>query len=418
MSETELASDLVNRRSFMQRIATGSALLAAGPGLASLLAACAREVEREAVSATATGGPAPGALVKADLILRSSRPLDLETPVHLLGPYLTPNEAFFVRTHHDEPRLDVGTWRLKVEGLVDRPLALTLDELKALPRHEVTAVLQCSGNGRANFKPRVPGVPWEKGAVGNARWAGARLADVLAKAGLRPGGLHVVLQGADQPVLPTTPRFGRSVPIARALHPDTIVAYEMNGAPLPYLHGYPARLVVPGWVGDDWVKWLTTLRVQKSEFEGFFFQTAYRYPKKPVKPGEKVHPADMAPMSEMVVKSLITAPLAGSRIPRGSFPVRGVAWTGGDARITQVEVSTDGGTTWTQARLVGEDRPYAWRQWELEAAPPKEQPGGLFTLLSRATDDRGRRQRVEPSPWNPSGYQWNAADSVEVHDGL
>jgi DMSO/TMAO reductase YedYZ molybdopterin-dependent catalytic subunit len=233
MSETNSASEPVNRRSFLQRIAAGAALFMAGPGLASLLAACAREAERAAVTATATGGPAPGAMVKAPLILRSSRPLDLETPVHLLGHYLTPNEAFFVRTHHDEPRLDAGTWRLNVEGLVNKRLTLTLDDLKALLRHEVTAVLQCSGNGRAYFQPRVPGVPWEKGAVGNARWAGARLADVLAKAGLKPGGLHVVLQGADQPLLPATPRFGRSIPISKALHPDTIVAYEMNGAPLP-----------------------------------------------------------------------------------------------------------------------------------------------------------------------------------------
>lgn len=404
---------LVDRRAFLKRLAGGTALLTAGPGMASLLVACAREAERATASASATAN-GPKALVKADLILRSSRPLDLETPVSWFEQYLTPNEAFFVRTHHDEPRLDVATWRLKVEGLVAAPLALTLADLKALPRHEVTAVLQCSGNGRAHFEPRVPGVPWSKGAMGNARWAGARLADVLAKAGLKPEGLHVVLQGADQPVLPTTPRFGRSLPIAKALHPDTIVAYEMNGEPLPYLHGFPARLVVPGWVGDDWVKWLTTLRVQRNEFDGFFFQTAYRYPKQPIEPGAKVHPEDMAPMSEMPVKSLIASPLAGSRIPRATWPIRGVAWTGGNGRITKVEVSADGGRTWTEARLVGEDRPYAWRQWALDWQLPADQPAGRLVLLSRATDDRGQTQPIGPSPWNPSGYQWNAADAVEV----
>lgn len=402
----------LDRRAFLRRLAAGGALFAAGPGLTSLLAACAREAERAVSSASATPGLA--ADVKADLILRSSRPLDLETPVHWFDRYLTPNEAFFVRTHHDEPRLDAATWRLRVEGLVGKPVELSLADLQALPRHEVTAVLQCSGNGRAYFKPRVPGVPWEKGAVGNARWAGARLADVLAKAGVKAGGKHVVLQGADKPVLPTTPRFGRSIPIEKALHPDTIVAYEMNGEPLPYLHGHPARMIVPGWVGDDWVKWLTTLRVQQHEFEGFFLQTAYRYPKKPIKPGEKVHPEDMAPMAEMVVKSLIAAPIAGARVPRGLVPIRGVAWTGGDARITSVEVSTDGGRTWVQARLEGEDRPYAWRQWAHDWTPDPGQRGGKVTLLARATDDRGHVQPVGPAPWNPSGYQWNSADTVEV----
>lgn len=304
MRDTSSVDSSVSRRSFLQRLATGTALFAAGPGLSSLLAACAREAER----AVATASPGPDALVKSELILRSSRPLDLETPVRFFEHYLTPNEAFFVRTHHDEPRLDGATWRLKVEGLVD----------------------------------------------------------------------------------------------------------EMNGAPLPYLHGFPARLVVPGWVGDDWVKWLTTLRVQRREFEGFFFQTAYRYPKKPLKPGEKVHPEDLAPMAEMPVKSLITAPLAGSRIPRGAVPIRGVAWTGGDARIAKVEVSTDSGRTWAQARLIGEDRPYAWRQWTFDREPPTGQPRGPLTLMSRATDDRGHSQPVGQSPWNPSGYQWNSADTVEV----
>ena len=402
----------LDRRGFLRRIAATAGLLAAGPGLSSLLAACAREAEQASTVASAT--PGPGANVKADLIVRSSRPLDLETPVQWFDRYLTPNEAFFVRTHHDEPRLDAATWRLRVEGLVGKPVEVTLDDLRALPRHEVTAVLQCSGNGRAFFEPRVPGVPWEKGAVGNARWAGARLADVLARAGVKAGGKHVVLQGADKPVLPATPRFGRSIPLEKAQHPDTLVAYEMNGQPLPYLHGYPARLVVPGWVGDDWIKWLTTLRVQAEEFDGFFFQTAYRYPKKPAKPGDTLGPGDTAPMSEMVVKSLIASPHQGARIPRGPVPVRGVAWTGGDAHIAKVEVSADGGRSWAVARLVGEDLPYAWRQWAYEWTAPADRPGGQLTLMSRATDDRGRVQPVTPSPWNPSGYQWNAADAVEV----
>jgi DMSO/TMAO reductase YedYZ molybdopterin-dependent catalytic subunit len=335
--------------------------------------------------------------------------------VALLNDDITPIAHFFVRTHHDEPALDAATWRLSVEGLVKNPRVWSLAELKKLPRHEVVAVLQCSGNGRAFFRPRVPGVPWERGAVGRARWAGARLGDVLKAAGLKAGGLHVVLQGEDRPVLPTTPRFGRSIPLEKALHPDTLLAYEMNGEPLPMLHGHPVRVVVPGWVGDDWVKWLTTLKVQREPFEGFFYQTAYRYPKRPVQPGEAVPPEAMGPMDEMVIKSLITAPLAGARVPRAAVPIRGMAWTGGDAKITRVEVSVDDGKTWQDARLLGDARPYAWRRFALDWQAPANHPGGTLHLRARATDDRGRTQPVGPAPWNPSGYQWNSADNVEVH---
>jgi sulfite oxidase len=353
-------------------------------------------------------------LAKKGLLIRSSRPVDLETPVALLNDDITPVPHFFVRTHHDEPAINAGSWRLLVEGLVEKPHTWTLAELKKLPRHEVVAVLQCSGNGRAFFRPRVPGVPWERGAVGQARWAGARLADVLKAAGLRPDALHVVLQGEDRPVLPTTPRFGRSIPLSKALHPDTLLAYEMNGEPLPLLHGHPVRAVVPGWVGDDWVKWVTHIKVQREPFEGFFYRTAYRYPTVPVQPGAAVPPEAMAPMDEMVVKSLITSPLEGSRVPRAPLPIRGMAWTGGEARVVQVEISVDDGNTWQNAQLLGEARPYAWRRFALDWNPPSNHPGGFLRLRARATDDRGHQQPIEPAPWNPSGYQWNSVDRVEV----
>ncbi|MEB3222524.1 MAG: sulfite oxidase [Candidatus Sericytochromatia bacterium] len=395
----------MDRRAFLGTLAGACGLAAAGPGLLGLLTTCAQAAEARS----------PGRVVKEGLLVRSSRPLDLETPVALLDADLTPTRHFFVRTHHDEPVLDTAAWRLQVEGLVERPAALSLAELRALPRHEVTAVLQCSGNGRAFYRPRVPGVPWERGAVGNARWAGARLRDVLERAGLKAGAAHVVLQGADQPVLPTTPRFGRSVPLAKALHPDTLLAYEMNGEPLPVLHGHPVRVVVPGWVGDDWVKWVGLVRVQAEPFEGFFYRTAYRYPTRPVTPGEAVAPEAMAPMDELLVKGLITAPLAGARLPRAPVPIRGAAWTGGEAIVTGVEVSVDDGLSWLPARLLGEARPYAWRRFALDWTPPAGHPGGLLRLRARATDSQGRTQPVEASPWNPSGYQWNTADVVEVH---
>ncbi|MFN3432336.1 MAG: molybdopterin-dependent oxidoreductase [Candidatus Sericytochromatia bacterium] len=220
------------------------------------------------------------------------------------------------------------------------------------------------------------------------------------------------LQGADRPLVETTPRFKRTLPLDKALHPDTILAYEMNGEPLPHLHGYPLRVVAPGWVGDDWVKWLSELTVADSEPDTFWYQTAYRYPKRPLKHGEKVDPAtDMAPMEEMVVKSLIAKPGAGERVGLGPVEVLGVAWTGGDARINRVDVSVDGGRTWTPAELLGEDLPYAWRQWRLGWRPSGP---GDHTLLARATDTRGATQPLGEAPWNPSGYHWNAADAVTV----
>ncbi|MEB3197789.1 MAG: sulfite oxidase [Candidatus Sericytochromatia bacterium] len=390
---------LLNRRAFLQ-----------GLGALTVLPAAIALSERAAGAASRPSGP----WVKQGLLVRSRRPLDLETPMGLLGDDLTPIPHFFVRTHHDEPQITASHWRLALEGLVRRPRSWTLADLRQLPAHEVTAVLQCSGNGRAFYRPRVPGVPWERGAVGNARWRGARLRDVLEACGLEAEAAHVVLQGADQPVLPSTPRFGRSIPLAKALHPDTLLAYEMNGEPLPVLHGHPVRAVVPGWVGDDWVKWLTTLRVQADPFDGFFYQTAYRYPRQPVSPGSAVKPEDMGPMDELVVKSLITGPLQGARVPRAGLPIRGVAWSGGGIPVTRVEVSVDDGLHWADATLLGEAQPYAWRRWAFDWMPAAGQPGGLLRLRARATDARGRVQPTEPSPWNPSGYQWNTADTVEV----
>jgi sulfite oxidase len=390
----------VGRRAFMRHVITGAALLAGAPGLMQLLAGCrkvagdARQIER------------------ADFILRSSRPIDLETPVGAFGDFLTPNERFFVRSHHDAPVIDPDTWRLEIEGLVDTPIKLSLADLKAMERVTVTAVLQCSGNGRGNFRPRVPGVQWEKGAVGNARWTGVRLADLLKKAGVKTQGKFLVLRGADQPLLAATPRFTRSIPIEKALHPDTILAYEMNGEPLPQLHGFPLRAITPGWVGDDWVKWLSYLKVQEHAFDGFFFKVAYRVPNHPVKPGEKVDPAKTSPLTEMPVKSLIATPAMGATLAKRPVLVQGVAWSGGGAHVKRVEVSADDGHSWQDAELFGEEAgPYAWRQWRWTWTPVTTGP---TRLRSRATDERGNTQPLDASTWNPSGFLWNTADAVDL----
>jgi len=344
-------------------------------------------------------------------IMKVSRPYNAETPVEALESWLTPNEQVFVRSHFGPPardRLDPGSWRLSVKGLVAHELSLSLSDLVRVEEVSVTAVVQCSGNGRAYYRPRVAGIQWRKGAVGNARWTGVRLRDVLAMAGVQPQAKHLHLLGADRPALPNLPLFLRSIPIDKALHPDTILAMRMNGEPLPLLHGAPLRLIAPGWMAAACVKWLTDLTVSETEAPGYYMQVAYRYPIRSVEPGEPVDPQHFRPVEAMVVKSLITNPQDGA-VVTGAVRVTGVAWTG-EGRIVSVEVSTDEGRPWLPARLVGEDVPYAWRRWELDWQPTRP---GSSVLLCRATDDRGHTQ-PERSPWNPGGFLWNGWDRVTV----
>jgi len=349
---------------------------------------------------------------KEKLIVRSIRPEDLETPVGLLNSYLTPKDLFYVRTH-TYPALveqkDAAAWPLKIDGLVDRPMTITLDELKKLPRASVTVTLECAGNGRAFFDPPVPGIQWEKGAVGTCRWTGARLSDVLKKSGLKSGVTYIAANGADKPV-GKMPDFIRNVPVAKALHPDTILAYEMNGEPIPQLHGFPLRLIVPGWEGAYAVKWVNHLEALDKEHEGFFVKTAYRYPNKRVAPGAAVPPQDMEPLTGLIVKSLINAPLDGSTHKPGRVRISGFAWAG-ESSISRVDVSMDNGSTWVQAKLGREKEKYSWQSFEHEFTIDKP---GAYQLMARATDDKGRQQPVVPQ-WNPSGYLWNVIDLVRIN---
>jgi len=346
---------------------------------------------------------------KDQLIPRSVRPPDYETPVALLNSWITPNEHFYVRSHMPvPPTLDAAAWTLQVDGDVATPLTLSLDEIKKLPAATVTVTLECAGNGRAFFEPPVAGIQWQKGAVGTARWTGVRLADVLKRAGLKDTGKFVVMNGADRGP-GTMPDFVRQIPIAKALNPDTVLAYEMNGVPIPPVHGFPLRAIIPGWEGAYSVKWLTSLHVQEREFDGFWVATGYRFPTKRVKPGAAVAPADLAPLTGLAVKSLITQPLEGATLPRGTVKVAGFAWAGEDD-IRGVEVSVDNGVTWQAARLVGEQARYTWRRFEADADIPNAESR---LIMSRATDSRGRRQ-PEVAAWNPSGYLWNVPDQVRV----
>ena len=331
---------------------------------------------------------------KEKLILHSPRPLDLETPPEMLDSWITPVSRFFVRSHFYLPQVEAASWTLSIDGLVEKPYKLTLAQLSRMPQIERVVTMECAGNGRSYFRPRVAGIQWRKGAVGTARWKGVRLGDVLKRASLQAEARHVAFDGADT-AMATAPDFVRSVPLEKCLHPDTLIATHMNGAPLPVAHGFPARVITPGWEGAASVKWVTKMTAVPAEHDGFFMKTAYRYPTRPVAPGEAVDAKDLAALTSLTVKSLIT---------RSGGPVQGLAWAG-EADIVKVEVSLDAGQTWREAALGSEKAPFAWRRFRLEGRP------AAGVAMSRATDSQGRIQPTTPA-WNPSGYLYNIPDSA------
>ncbi len=351
----------------------------------------------------------PADTPKRDGRIMSTRPFDIEMELAGFADYLTPIDRFYVRTHHYTPNLKAETFTLEVAGAVANKLTLSLQDLKKLPAAELVSVCECAGNGRALYEPAIVGLQWENGAVGNAKWRGVRLADVLKKAGVNPSGKYVLFNGGDTPV-GKMPDFQRTIPLAKALDANTLLAYEMNGETLPVSHGFPLRVVVPGWAGDCWVKWLTNITILDAEFDGFFMKTAYRHPGKPVTPGVAVDPAQMKPVEALHIKSVIAAPLDGSAIKPGT-PTRiaGVAWSG-MSPVARVEVSVDRGRTWKPATLGAEKHTFGWRQWHFDWTPSTT---GHYVLMARARDVSGDTQPFEPE-WNPSGYLWNVVHRVAV----
>ena len=354
----------------------------------------------------------PPARDESTLTVRVSRPFDAETPVRAFTSFLTPNDHFFVRSHFGPPSAETigdSQWTLHVGGAVERSNEFTMESLKQFEPVTITAVLQCSGNGRAYHRPKVPGVQWERGAVGNAQWTGVRLRDLLQAAGIRAEARHVMFQGADRPVVATVPLFVRSIPLEKALHPDTLLAYEMNGRPLPLLHGAPLRVITPGWMAESCIKWLTHIEVREDEASGYFMQTAYRVPVKSEHTDTGRADNATAPVEVMPVKSLISSPEDGQAVMAGGVRIKGVAWAG-ETKIAKVEISVDEGNTWQPAQLVGDDRLYAWRQWQFLWQATVQ---GTFAIVCRATDERGH---VQPpaTAWNPSGFLWNGWDRVTV----
>jgi DMSO/TMAO reductase YedYZ molybdopterin-dependent catalytic subunit len=346
---------------------------------------------------------------KDGLIVRSYRFLDLETPVQYFNTWITPSPHFFVRNHMHEPtRFDSHTWTLRIVGEVERPLTLNMAALRKREKHSLVNTLECAGNGRGFLNPKVPGVQWGKGAVGTARFAGPRLCDLLGEAGVKPTAKHVSFRGLDE-VPGKVPPFIRSIPIEKALDRDTLVALDMNGAPLPHHNGFPARALVPGWIGAASCKWLSEISVLAKEFDGNFMSPGYRMPNQPVKPDETFKPEDTHSVTALNVKSLISTPGNGSTLKSRTLYVQGVAWAG-EADVTAVEVSVDGGSTWQRAELGHDQAHYAWRLWSYQWQAPK---AGEYVLMSRAMDSQGRTQPLQPV-WNPSGYLNNAIDQVKI----
>jgi len=351
---------------------------------------------------------------KTDLILLTSRPPQLETPMKYFEQAITPNDAFYVRYHIYPPtEVDLSTWRLKVGGHVEHPIELSRDDLQGkFTRASVAAVNQCSGNGRGYFSPRVFGGQWANGAMGNAHWSGVRLRDILTTAGVKPGALDVTFDGLDEPASPSIPDFVKSLSVSRIMDdPDVLIAYQMNGQPLPLLNGFPARLIVPGWYSTYWVKNLSQITVLDHAFDGFWMRKAYLIPDTPcgcVEPGTA--PAHAVPITRMKVRSFIISPEDGARVRVGRpITLKGIAFDAGYG-IEEVAVSTDQGESWRRAQLGRDLGNYSFREWSFDWTARR---AGVYRLMVRATNRAGESQATEPL-WNPAGYMRNVIEHVDV----
>lgn len=354
---------------------------------------------------------------KDGLVILSDRPINAETPAHLLDDDVTPNSRHFVRDNGALPemakKMDATGWTLTVDGEVDNPLTLTLDDLKTRFKPvRLKLQVECGGNGRASFNPPAKGNQWTVGAVGNAEWTGVRYADVLKAAGLRKSAVYTGHYGSDLHLSgdPTKVPISRGVPIAKALEPHSLIAYEMNGEPIPKYHGFPVRTVCPGWPGSTSHKWLNRIWVRDVVHDGpKMTGESYRVPRYPVKPGAEVPAKDLVIMESMPVKSVITSPETGHQVAGRTLEVRGHAWAG-DHSVSAVHLSTDFGATWVKAALKKAPNRYSWQTWTAKLTFPTE---GYYEVWSRATDERGVAQPFTVA-WNPHGYAGNAMHRIAV----
>ena len=402
---------MLSRRRFMQ---SAGGLLLAPQVLQARDAAFGPDELPQGFLDTASMETLPG---KFPLVRKSFRPPNFETPVNYFQEAFTPNQAFFVRYHvADIPQVDAATWKLAVGGdAAGKSFALTLQELKTqFEAVEVNALCMCSGNRRGLFAPHVAGVQWGHGAMGNARWKGARLKDILAQA--QPGkmALEIGLNGADAAVIDKGPDYIKSIPMWKALDENILVAYEMNGEPLPHWNGFPARLVVPGWTATYWMKHLTSINVSSKPVEGFWMKPGYRIPKGKFPIVDRFVSQDTdanTPITEMVVNSMFTNIQEGVKFNEGTtMDARGVAWDGGYG-IAEMDVSIDGGQSWRRAELGTDLGRFSWRQWRFRLAFDKP---GEYLLMARATNRVGATQTMELIA-NPAGYHHNAIQRIKIN---
>ncbi len=405
----------MRRRSFL-KLGAGGVVVAGAGSLLPRFAPAAESVEPWSLPAGAVESAVLEALPgKVPLIKRSYRPPNFETPIEYFKEEFTPNNAFFVRYHLATiPEVNAQTWRVKIGGAsAEKSLELGLDDLKSgYEQVEVSAVCLCSGNRRGLFQPHVAGVEWDIGAMGNARWKGVRLRDVLNKAGVKKEAVEIVLDGADGPVFPKTPDFVKSLPVWKAMDENTLLAWEMNGAPLPHWNGFPVRVIVPGWTGTYWMKHVTSIMAEAKPFGGFWMNPAYRIPLGKFPLVDRFITQETAvntPITEMVVNSLITVLPNGLRASAGqSVSIGGIAWDGGYG-IRLVEVSVDGGNTWRNAELGRDYGRFSFRLWSYRFAPER----GRVTIMAKATNRIGATQTLELIH-NPAGYHHNVVHKVTL----
>lgn len=354
---------------------------------------------------------------RAGMLVHQQEPFNAEPTRAILGESaLTALDAFYVRGHATVPQLDESSWRLEVGGLTERDLQLGIEDLRhgRFAQHELVATLQCAGNRRAGLLEvrDIPGeAPWGPGATGNARWCGVRLEDVLEAAGVRPESRHVAFVGADrsEEVQPAQ-LYGVSIPLAKALGEEVLLAYEMNGEPLRAVHGAPVRVVVPGYIGARSVKWVTRIELTSEPWEGYFQETSYRL----LAPGQRPGPGVGMPLGEVALNADILSPEDGARVDTGAVQIRGYAFAGGERAVARVDVSADGGDNWTQAELLEDHGRWAWRLWcaQLDLA------AGVQEVIARAWDTAANTQPERPeSVWNPKGYANNSWARIHVRVG-
>ncbi|TYO66307.1 molybdopterin-dependent oxidoreductase [Bradyrhizobium hipponense] len=351
---------------------------------------------------------------KGPMILQRTRPPLLETPMEVFDrSVFTPNDQFYVRWHWAviPTSVDVDAFRLAVRGHVNQVLSLSIGDLLKMPRVELAAVNQCSGNSRGFFSPRVPGAQWAHGAMGNARWTGVRLKDVLDRAGIKSGAIQVRFSGLDEPVVPEAPDFRKSLDLDHARDGEVMIAFAMNGEQMPLLNGFPLRLIVPGWYSTYWVKMLSDIEVLDRSDDNYWMATAYTIPDTPhanVTPGQTG--VKMIPISRMVPRSFFTNVTEGASLPAGgSAAIRGIAF-GGDTGVAKVELSMDTGRTWQLATLADDFGKYSFRRWQVNIPQLMK---GVNSLLVRCTNLSGEVQPSMPN-WNNSGFMLNAVETAHI----